>query len=92
MAAARQSINDFIRDVGARTSGTIVYAASLNADNVTVKITRNGVVVWAKVLWPGTGSAAITDAGGQNQDTVDLFDGAGFFNAGSASAFINSLV
>jgi len=96
MAAARQSVNDFMRDVRARgvNGGTSsnVYGATLNTDNTTVQITKNGVVLFPKVLWPGTGSAAATDAGGQNQDTVDLLGGEGYYSTVSAQQFINSLL
>jgi hypothetical protein len=96
MAAStyRQTIQDFMRDVRAQTGvngSKNTYTASLNPDNVTVQIFKNQVQLYAKVLWPGTGSAAVTDLGGANQDTVDIFDGQGFYVSGSASAFIASL-
>ena len=94
--AVRNSIQDFMRDVRLRglSGGTSsnVYTAALNADNTTCTISKNGAVLFSKVLWPGTGAAAQTDAsGGGNQDTVDIFDGSGFYSAGGAQAFINGL-
>jgi len=91
--AVRNNVQDFMRDVRARTvAGGNNYGATINADNVTVSITKNGVVLFGKVLWPGTGAAAQTDASGAgNLDTVDIFDGSGFYSAGGAQAFINSL-
>ena len=93
--AVRNSVTDFIRDIGARTnaSGSVVFIGSTNADG-TVKITRNGVTIFAKVIWPGPSAAAATDAAGAgNNDTVFVQDaGGGYYNAGSAQNFINSLV
>ncbi len=54
----RNTAADFVRDVGARTNGSRVWAAVLNADNTTysINLTVNGVttVKYSKVFWPGT--------------------------------------
>lgn len=94
--AARNNLQDFMRDIRARgvNAGTSlnVYGATLNADNITVQITKNGVVLFSKVLWPGSGASALTDASSPNTDTVDVQGAEGIYSAGSAQAFINSLV
>lgn len=93
--AVRNSYLDFQRDIAARSNAAtgVVYASSLNSDNVSLKITRNGVTIYSKVLWNAQGSAAQTDAGGVNQDVVTYFDaGSGYPIPGSAQQFINSLV
>jgi hypothetical protein len=93
--AYRKSVTDFMaavssRGVNAGTSSN-VYSCALNADG-SVQISKNGVVIFSAVRWPGTGSCAQTDAGGANQDSVDILDsGSQNFNVGSAQAFINSL-
>lgn len=90
--AQRNSVQDFIRDVGARTTSQNLYVASLNADG-SVQVSKNGVVLYSKVIWPGTGTAARTDASGQNFDSVSVLDsGTLNFSTGSAQSFINSLV
>ncbi len=93
--AVRQTIQDFMRDIRARgiNGGTSqnLYATSLNGDG-SVSVSKNGVVLFAKVVWPGSGTAAATDAGGQNEDTVNIFDGSGMPYSGSAQQFINDLV
>jgi hypothetical protein len=94
--AVRQYGSDFQRDVAARTVTApvpIVWSATLNSDNVSYKLTRNGVTIYSKVLWNAQGSAAITDAGGSsNYDTVTVIDpGSGYPVVGSAQQFINNL-
>ena len=94
--AIRQSVQDFIRDVGARgiNGGTSqnLYAASLNSDG-SVSVSKNGIVIFAKVVWPGNGVSARTDASGQNEDTVNILDpGSQNFSTASAQTFINNLV
>lgn len=93
--AVRKTGGDFQRDVAARTVTApvpITWVAALNADNVSYKLTRNGVAIYNTVLWNAQGSAAVTDAGGVNQDTVTVFDaGSGYPVVGSAQQFINSL-
>lgn len=92
--AVRRNGNDFVRDVAARTVSApaqVTWVATLNADNVSYSITRNGVQIYAKVLWNVQGGAAVTDAGGVNYDTVTILDGGGAAAPGSAQQFINSL-
>ena len=93
MAAQRNNIQDFMRDIRAKT-GVNTYQASLNADNVTVTVTKNQVVLFSKVLWNASGAGVgPTDIGGVgNGDTVGISDGSGFYSFGSAQAFINNLV
>jgi len=94
--AIRNNIQDFMRDVRARgiNGGTSqnLYGASLNADNTTVAVTKNGAALFSKVYWNIQGSSPITDASSPNEDTVTIVDGSGFGAPGSAQAFINNLV
>lgn len=91
--AVRNNIQDFMRDVRARSvAGGNQYAASINADNVTVSISKNGVVTWSKVFYNVQGSAANTDAAGTgNYDTVTIIDGSGNPRVGGCQDFINQL-
>jgi len=94
--SARNSVSDFIRDVGLRTNatGTIVYVGPQNSSG-SVKITRNGVTVYANVFWNDGATGAGTDAaaGGKQQgDSVTILDGAGGIAKGDAQQFIQSLI
>ena len=91
--AVRNNIQDFLRDIRARSvAGGNQYAASINADNVTVAVTKNSVAFFPKVFYNVQGSAAATDAAGVgNQDTVTIIDGSGNTSVGSAQAFLNNL-
>lgn len=94
--AVRNTGNDFQRDVAARSVTApvaITWVATINSDNVSYKLTRNGVAIYLKVYWNAQGSAAVTDAGGNaNYDTVTVVDpGSGYPVVGSAQQFINSL-
>jgi len=88
---ARRTVQDFITQVQAQTnaSGTIVYVATLNTDG-SVKITRNGVVVFSNVLWSMGAGVAVTDAN-ISGDSVTVLGGPQSAR-GDAQAFINSLV
>jgi hypothetical protein len=99
--AARLSGVDFQRDVAARSNaaGTgNVYAAVLNSDNYSYKITKTNtagvtVTLYPKVFWnvQGNGSA-LTDASSPNIDTVTIIDaGSGYPIVGSGQNFLNSL-
>lgn len=94
--ALRASVNDFVRDVGARSvQGSpgvpaAIFVGTANSDG-TVTITRNGITIW-KVFWPGSGAAAGTDAAGPgNQDNVNVYSTDGTFATSSAQSFINNL-
>ena len=92
--AVRKTGGDFQRDVAAQTVSApaqVTFVAALNADNVSFKITRNGVAIYNTVLWNAQGSAAVTDAGGVNQDTVTVLAADGTVQVGAAQAFINAL-
>lgn len=92
--AVRNFGSDFQRDVAARSVTApvaITWVATLNSDNTTYKLTRNGVVIYSKVFWNAQGSAAQTDAGGVNQDTIVNLDAGGAASPGAAQQFINSL-
>lgn len=93
--AVRKNGSDFQRDVAARTVSApnqVTFVATLNSDNVSYSITRNGVAIFSKVYWNVQGSAGMTDASSPNQDTVTIADSGGALSPGSAQAFINSLV
>jgi hypothetical protein len=92
MALARRTVQDFMAQVAAQTNaaGTVVYVASLNADG-SVKITRNGVVIYPKVQWGMGVGEALTDAN-ISGDSVTVLDNAGGVGRGDAQQFINSLV
>jgi hypothetical protein len=94
--ALRASVNDFVRDVGARSVQggpgvpAAIFVGTVNSDG-TVTVTRNGATIW-KVFWPGSGSAAGTDAAGPgNQDTVNVYSTDGTWAASSTQVFINNL-
>lgn len=94
----RNSVTDFIRDVAARGinagSSLNLYVATLSADNTTLTIKKNGVVLFSKVIWQAGGPPAVaaTDAGGvQNFDTVVVFGAEGNTSVGSAQSFLNNL-
>lgn len=94
MAAQRQNIQDFIRDINAQTGANgspNTYAGSLNADG-SVKITKNGTTLFPKVIWPAQPIAAKTDAGGSNVDSCYVQDAGSLnYNVVSAQQLINSL-
>jgi len=95
--AARLSAADFQRDVAARSGAGTVYTAVLNPDNVTYKITArdkfgNLTTPYAKILYNAQGVAAITDAGGpQNEDTVTVYFVDGTVGVMPAQVLINQL-
>lgn len=101
MASQRNSVYDFIAAVNAAPgrSGLYYYSATLNSDNTSVQVTQNlktggsSVVLYAKVLWNVSGSAALEDASYPNMDTVSILsaEGAGVANTGSCQRFLNSL-
>jgi hypothetical protein len=94
----RKNVNDFIAAVGAQGvnagSSQNLYVATLNADNATVNITKNGVVIFSKVFWPGNYGAARIDAGGSNSnsDTVNVFAPDGTVSTVSATSFLANLI
>lgn len=101
MASQRKSVYDFIAAINAAAgrSGLFNYSAALNSDNTSVQVTQTlktggvSVVLYAKVLWNVSGSAAMTDASSPNQDTVSILsgEGAGVANTGSCQSFLNDL-
>lgn len=92
----RKNVNDFIAAVGAQGvnagSSQNLYVATLNADNATVNITKNGAVIFSKVFWPGNFGAARIDAGGSNSDTVNVFAPDGTVSTVSATSFLANLI
>jgi hypothetical protein len=96
----RLVLSDFQRDIAARgvNGGTSLnlYASSLNADNTTLTVTKNGQVIFSKVLWQGNGGgfvSASTDASTSvNRDSVIIYSPEGVTSVGSAQAFLNNLV
>jgi hypothetical protein len=95
----RNNVNDFLRDVGARTGVVVgnVIAATLNADNTTYSIARTtslGVttVLYSKVFYPGGSGpgGAQTDAN-PSGDKVTIFSPDGTASVADAGVFINSL-
>ncbi len=96
---SRIVLSDFQRDIAARgvNGGTSLnlYASSLNADNTTLTVTKNGQVIFSKVLWQGNGGlvSASTDAStSMNRDSVIIYSPEGVTSVGSAQAFLNNLV
>jgi len=95
ISTLRKNVNDFIAAVGAQgvNAGTSqnLYVATLNSDNATVSISKNGVVIFSKVFWPGNWGAARTDAGGSNTDNVNIFAPDGTVSTVSATSFLANL-
>ena len=92
MASRRFSVQDFIAQVNAQTPGAVtsaVYQATLNSDG-TVKITKNAVQLYAKVLWNQGTQGAVTDNNLQG-DVVTIFQNDASVARGDAQLFINSL-
>jgi hypothetical protein len=91
----RKNVNDFIAAVGAQgiNAGTSqnLYVATLNSDNASVSISKNGVVIFSKVFWPGNSGAARCDAGGSNTDTINIFAPDGAVSTVSATQFLANL-
>jgi hypothetical protein len=96
ISTLRKNVNDFIAAVGAQgvNAGTSqnLYVATLNSDNATVSITKNGVVIFSKVFWPGNYGAARVDAGGPNSDTVNIFAPDGTVSTVSTTQFLANLI
>jgi hypothetical protein len=72
-----------------------LYASSLNADNTTLTVTKNGRVIFNKVLWQGNGGfvSASTDAStSMNRDSIIIYSPEGVTSVGSAQGFLNNLV
>jgi hypothetical protein len=94
----RLILTDFQRDIAARgvNGGTSLnlYASSLNADNTTLTVTKNGTAIFNKVLWQNGGPvSASTDASTSvNKDSIILYSPEGVTSVGSAQAFLNNLV
>lgn len=94
---SRIVLTDFQRDIAARgvNGGTSLnlYASTLNADNTTLTVTKNGTAIFNKVLWQNGGSvSASTDASTSvNRDSVIIFSPEGVTSVGSAQAFLNNL-
>jgi hypothetical protein len=92
MASRRFTVQDFIAQVNAQTPGVVssaVYQATLNTDG-TVKITKNAVQIYAKVLWNMGTQGAITDSNLQG-DRVVIFQNDASVGSADAQLFINSL-
>jgi hypothetical protein len=87
--AARTQITHFIRDVGAQTNPANVYAAATNTDG-SLKVTKNGATVHAKIFWSVAQGVARTDAN-PSGDTVTFVDAEGVTRTADASAFLNTL-
>lgn len=92
MASARRSVQDFIAQVNNRTTLLVgvTYSATLSSDG-TVKITRNGVTIYPKVLWSMGAGNAVTDSN-ISGDSIDTVNNDGTVGSGDAQNFINSLV
>lgn len=91
-ALARRSVFDFIQQVNGQTPGSIskaVYSASQNTDG-TVQITKNGVVLFAKVGWAMGAGVALTDIN-ISGDSVSILGAEGTWSRGDCQQFILSL-
>ena len=72
-----------------------LYASSLNADNTTLTVTKNGRVLFNKVLRQGNDGfvSASTDAStSMNRDSIIIYSPEGVTSVGSAQGFLNNLV
>lgn len=90
--AIRLTILDFLRDVAAQSNAAkgIVYVGTINADG-TVKVSRNGVVIYPQVWWsmsPNTSPSDVPSAG----DTIRAHAADGTWQAGDAQQWLQSLV
>jgi hypothetical protein len=85
----RNTAADFVRDVGARTNGSRVWAAVLNADNTTYAVQLNGATKFAKVFWPGPQGGSATDA--TYGDTCIVYGADGSVAVSDTLAFLNNL-
>lgn len=87
---ARRTVQDFMAQVNAQTvAGGNTYSTSLNADG-SVKITKNAVALYSKVLWAMGVGEALTDLN-ISGDSVTVLDNAGGCGRGDAQLFIFSL-
>lgn len=59
MIGPRRSVQDFIAQINGQTNSINTYVGSLNPDG-TVKVTRNGYVLYSRIFW-GNHSVAVTD-------------------------------
>jgi hypothetical protein len=95
LTTLRRNVNDFIAAVGAQgvNAGTSsnLYVATLNADGVTVNVTKNGVVIFAKIFWPGNSGVGRLDASGSNCDTINIFSPDGSVGTASTHQFLMNL-
>jgi hypothetical protein len=93
--ALRRTVQDFIAAIAARGvnagDSKNLYSASLNSDNTTISVTRNGAVIFPKILWNQGYPEAITDSGGTNSDSITNYFTDGSIAVGSAQDFLNTL-
>lgn len=93
MSLARRTVQDFVAQIAAQTPGSksgATYVATLQADG-SVQVTKNGVVLYRRVLWGMGAASAVTDAN-ISGDSVDVYGNDGIVGSSDGQSFINNLV
>lgn len=96
MALRRNFLTDFQRDIGARSVAgagitPVTFASTVNADG-SLSITRNGIVIWPKVFWPGGGNAGAATDANPSADHVNIYSVEGTVSTADANQFLLNLV